>query len=109
MRPAAGTSSVRLRLTPAGWASYDGATFRSGPCERTFMHGLEDFADIVKPNEPLAPYTYFKVGGGANVLVRDEGVRGAVLRLSASAFTQVTVEGRSVRCGTGAPLSALIS
>jgi UDP-N-acetylmuramate dehydrogenase len=103
---------------------------------------LEDFADIVKHDEPLAPYTYLKLGGpaemlvqprsreelaavvrrcfqehiplrvlggGCNILVRDEGVRGVVLRLSEPAFTQVKVEGRRVRAGTGAPLSALIS
>lgn len=49
------------------------------------------------------------LGGGCNVLVRDEGVRGAVVRLSAPAFTQVTVVGRRVRSGTGATLSSLIS
>jgi UDP-N-acetylmuramate dehydrogenase len=106
------------------------------------MAALEDFADVVKRDEPLAPYTYFKLGGpaemlvqprsveelaavvrrcsqehiplrllggGCNVLVGDEGVRGAVVRLSAPAFTQVTVVGRRVRAGTGAGLSALIS
>jgi UDP-N-acetylmuramate dehydrogenase len=106
------------------------------------MHPLEDFADIVKANEPLAPYTYFKLGGpaemliqphssdelaavvrrcadkgiplrvlggGCNVLVRDEGVRGAVLRLSAPVFTGIKVEGKRVHAGTGAVLSALIS
>jgi UDP-N-acetylmuramate dehydrogenase len=110
------------------------------------MAGLEDFADgfaeIVKRNEPLAPYTYLKLGGpaellvqprsreelsrvvqscfqrglplrvlggGCNLLVRDEGVAGVVLRLSAPAFTQITVEGRRVRAGTGASVSALIS
>jgi UDP-N-acetylmuramate dehydrogenase len=106
------------------------------------MHGLENFADIIKPNEPLAPYTCFKLGGpaealvqprstqelaavvrrcaerhlplrvlgdGCNVLVREEGVRGVVLRLTAPVFTTVTVEGKRVRAGTGAALSALIS
>ncbi|HEV3256940.1 MAG TPA: UDP-N-acetylmuramate dehydrogenase [Gemmataceae bacterium] len=105
-------------------------------------HGLEEFAEIVKPEEPLALYTYLRVGGpaemlvqprsreelagvvrrclqknipvrvlggGCNVLVRDEGVRGAVLRLSEPAFTQITVAGRRLRAGTGASLSALIS
>lgn len=103
---------------------------------------LEEFGDIVKWNEPLAPYTYLKVGGpaealvqprtraelaavvrhchersvplrilggGCNILVRDEGVRGAVLRLSDPCFSQVAVEGRIVRAGAGAPLSVLIS
>lgn len=102
---------------------------------------LDDFSEIVKRQEPLAPYTYLKVGGpaellvqprsidemtkvvqqclkhntpmrvlggGCNILVPDEGVRGVVLCLSQPAFTQVTVEGRRVRAGTGTALSALI-
>jgi UDP-N-acetylmuramate dehydrogenase len=105
------------------------------------MAGLDEFADIIRRNEPLAPYTHLKLGGpaemlvqprsrdelsrvvrlcgeqiplrvlgsGCNLLVRDEGVRGAVLRLSEPAFTQVTVEGNRVRSGTGAAVSALIS
>ena len=103
---------------------------------------LAEFSDIAKPNEPLAPYTYFKLGGpaealvqprspeelgavvrrclvqniplrvlggGCNILVRDEGVSGVVVRLSAPAFTQTSVEGKRVRAGSGATLSALIS
>jgi UDP-N-acetylmuramate dehydrogenase len=106
------------------------------------MAGLDEFADIIKRNEPLAPYLYLKLGGpaemlvqprtheelsrfvracyqqgfplrvlgsGCNMLVRDEGVRGAVLRLSESAFTQIRVEGDRVRAGTGTAVSALIS
>jgi UDP-N-acetylmuramate dehydrogenase len=98
--------------------------------------------EIVKWDEPLAPYTGLKLGGpaealvqprsleelasvvrhcfakqvplhilgtGCNVLVRDEGVRGVVLRLSDPAFKQVKVTGRRVRAGTGTALSALIS
>src|SRR5439155_18487138 len=108
----------------------------------TAMTLLDDFADITRKNEPLAPYTYLKVGGpaeflvqprsrdelsavvqhcfqkrlplrvlgsGCNILVRDEGVRGVVLRLSEPAFAQVSVEGKRVRAGTGAAMSALIS
>jgi UDP-N-acetylmuramate dehydrogenase len=103
---------------------------------------LDNFADIVKRNEPLGPYTYFKLGGpaealvqprnrnelvsvvqrchqeripirvlggGSNLLVREEGVKGAVIRLSEPAFTEIVVEGRRLRAGTGAALSALIS
>jgi UDP-N-acetylmuramate dehydrogenase len=106
------------------------------------MAGLDDFAEIIKRNEPLGPYTHLKLGGpaemlvqprsreelsrfvrhcfadriplrvlgsGCNMLVRDEGVRGAVLRLSEPAFTQISVEGNRVRSGTGAAVSALIS
>jgi UDP-N-acetylmuramate dehydrogenase len=103
---------------------------------------LQDFAAIIRHNEPLAPYTYLKVGGpaellvqpktreelaavvricrqknvplrvlggGCKVLVRDQGVSGVVLRLSEPAFTSIAIEGRRVRAGAGAPLSALIS
>jgi UDP-N-acetylmuramate dehydrogenase len=103
---------------------------------------LEEFADIIMYEEPLAPYTYLRLGGpaemliqprsgeelaavvrrcseksvplrvlgsGSSVLVRDEGVRGAVLRLSAPPFTAVAVSGQRVRAGTGAALSAVIS
>jgi UDP-N-acetylmuramate dehydrogenase len=49
------------------------------------------------------------LGAGANVLVKDEGVRGAVLRLKEPVFTEVAVQGRRVRAGCGAALSALIS
>jgi UDP-N-acetylmuramate dehydrogenase len=100
------------------------------------------FADVVKHNEPLAPYTHLRLGGPADVLaqprsreelaglvrhcfargvplrvlgsgckllVRDEGVRGVVLRLTGPAFTGVAVEGRRVHAGAGAALSAVIS
>ncbi len=49
------------------------------------------------------------LGGGSNLLVRDEGVRGLVLRLSEPAFTSVAVADKQVRAGAGAALSALIS
>ena len=106
------------------------------------MAGLDEFADIIKREEPLASYLYLKLGGpaemlvqprtreelarfvkncyqegvplrvlgnGCNLLVRDEGVRGAVLRLSEPAFTRIHVEGNRVQAGTGAAVSALIS
>jgi UDP-N-acetylmuramate dehydrogenase len=106
------------------------------------MGRLAEFADIIKYNEPLAPYTQLKLGGpaemvvhprsreeaaavvqrctqdqiplrvlggGCNVLVHDEGVRGAVVRLVAPPFTEIAVEGQRVRVGAGALLSALIS
>jgi UDP-N-acetylmuramate dehydrogenase len=103
---------------------------------------LEDFAEITKREEPLAPYTALKVGGpaeffvqprsreeltavlrrcvaerlavrvlggGCKLLVRDEGVRGVVLRLSEPGFTLIQVEGRLIQTGSGASLPALIS
>lgn len=49
------------------------------------------------------------LGGGSNLLVRDEGVSGAVVRLSDSAFSAVTIEGTTVRTGAGALLSHIIA
>lgn len=49
------------------------------------------------------------LGGGVNLLVRDEPLPGAVLRLSAPAFTNITVDGNRVRAGCGAGLPSLIS
>jgi UDP-N-acetylmuramate dehydrogenase len=49
------------------------------------------------------------VGGGSNLLVRDEGVRGLVLHLSAAQFGQVTVDGGSLQAGGGAKLSHVIA
>ncbi len=80
-----------------------------GPAEIVLgPRSREEAADVVRRClENQVPLRV--LGGGCNVLVHDEGVRGAVLRLSAPAFTQITVEGRRVRAGAGALLSALIS
>ncbi|MBI3409974.1 MAG: UDP-N-acetylmuramate dehydrogenase [Planctomycetes bacterium] len=49
------------------------------------------------------------LGAGANLLIREEGVRGVVLRLTAPAFCEVHIEGKQVRAGCGGAVSALIS
>ena len=86
------------------------------------------------PNEPLAPLTWFRVGGpaqvlfmpedegdlanllaylsddipvtvvglGSNLIVRDGGVPGVVIRLGRG-FSDVTVEGTRIRAGTAMP------
>jgi UDP-N-acetylmuramate dehydrogenase len=106
------------------------------------MSLLDEFGDITRSNEPLAPYTWLKVGGpaqyfvaprhpeelaavirvchreqipvrilggGSNLLVRDDGVGGAVVHVSGDAFARIDVEGTTVRSGAGALLSQLIS
>jgi UDP-N-acetylmuramate dehydrogenase len=49
------------------------------------------------------------LGTGCNLVVSDDGVRGVVLRLVEPEFTTITVDGKRVRAGTGAAVSALIS
>lgn len=103
---------------------------------------LDAFKEIALLDEPLAPYTWMKIGGpaqylvrprnpdellevvrfchseqipirilgnGSNVLVRDEGVSGAVVQLVDESFGRVTVDGTTVQAGAGALLSQLIS
>src|SRR5581483_2862326 len=86
------------------------------------------------PNEPLAPLTWFRVGGpaqvlfmpdgeddlayllahlpadipvtviglGSNLIVRDGGVPGVVVRLGRG-FSEVKIEGERIRAGTAVP------
>ena len=49
------------------------------------------------------------IGGGSNLLVRDEGVPGVVVRLSSEAFAQVKTEGETITSGGGTKLGHLIS
>ena len=102
----------------------------------------KDFEQFVKQAEPLAPYTWFRLGGpaeyfaepqstdqlealvrrcsesqtpvrllggGSNVLVRDEGVPGVVIHLSAPAFTEMSINKRTLTAGGGAKLGHAIS
>lgn len=49
------------------------------------------------------------LGSGSNVMIRDEGVSGVVLRLTAPAFSQITIDGLTVKAGAGVVLSHLIN
>ncbi len=103
------------------------------------LSGFEHFA---REAEPLAPYTWFRLGGeaqyfaepstldeltalvrrchqeevpirllggGSNVLVREEGVRGVVIHLSAPVFGQISVEKPYLTAGAGARLGHVLT
>ncbi len=103
------------------------------------LTGLEH---IVREQEPLAPYTWLRLGGsaqyfaeptsqaelielvkrchqaalplrilggGSNLLVRDEGVKGVVVQLTAAAFANIQHSGRKLTVGGGAKLGHVIS
>ncbi|MGC9260182.1 MAG: UDP-N-acetylmuramate dehydrogenase [Phycisphaerae bacterium] len=105
------------------------------------MTWYADFKSIVRTNVPLAPWTWFQLGGparyfveprsreelasvvqrlnennipmfvlggGANLLVRDRGVDGAVISLSNPAFKNVVVDGQMVRVGAGMDVLKLV-
>jgi UDP-N-acetylmuramate dehydrogenase len=106
------------------------------------MSLADDFPEITRRNEPLAPYTHLKIGGpaeflvqprttdelravlnacqtkkvpvrmlgaGHNLLVKDDPVPGAVVRLTAPAFTLIEWDGRRLSAGGGGPLFDLIA
>lgn len=97
---------------------------------------MPDLRGKLSANEPLAPYTWFRVGGpaqlllmpadeadlayflarlpeeipvtviglGSNLIVRDGGVPGVVIRLSAKGFGEIEVEeGHRLRVGAAVP------
>lgn len=49
------------------------------------------------------------IGGGSNVLVRDEGVPGLVLHLTAPEFSKIEVENDTIMAGGGARMSHFVS
>jgi len=49
------------------------------------------------------------LGGGTNILVRDEGVHGMVVALDAPVFAETQVQGRRVLAGGGAKLGHVVS
>ncbi len=49
------------------------------------------------------------LGGGSNILVRDEGVQGVIIRLEGPAFSEIHAAGETVRAGGAAPLGHVIS
>jgi len=63
----------------------------------------EDLASVVKfcgENE----ISFFILGRGSNLLVRDGGFRGVVICLSQSEFSKIEIRGERIFCGAGAKL-----
>ncbi|WP_374274598.1 UDP-N-acetylmuramate dehydrogenase [Brevundimonas sp.] len=66
----------------------------------------DDLADFLKELDPAVPVTV--LGVGSNVIVRDGGVGGVVIRLAGRAWAQITAEGDTVTAGAGA-LDAMVA
>lgn len=96
------------------------------------IENLPQVRGKIEANVPLAPFTWFRVGGpaeilfqpadeddlaqflkalpleipvqiigvGSNLIVRDGGVKGIVIRLTPKGFGQVAVDGNKITCGT---------
>ena len=67
----------------------------------------EDLKEVIKRcNENKIPV--YVMGFGSNLLISDEGLRGAVIRLESEYFRQIEFEGEEVRAGAGVELSKLV-
>jgi UDP-N-acetylmuramate dehydrogenase len=66
----------------------------------------DDLADFLKALDPAVPVQV--LGVGSNVIVRDGGVEGLVVRLAGRPFGGVTVQGDTVTAGAGA-LDAMVA
>ena len=60
----------------------------------------DDLADFLKALDPDTPVTV--LGVGSNVIVRDGGVEGVVIRLAGRPFAGVTADGDTITAGAGA-------
>jgi UDP-N-acetylmuramate dehydrogenase len=96
-------AGIRGRLTP-GAALAPFTWFRvGGPAELLFQPAdADDLALFLEKLSPEIPVTVF--GVGSNLLVRDGGVSGVVIRLSAKGFGHCVVEGGNrLRAGAALP------
>ncbi len=69
---------------------------------------IKELSAVVKAASE-AGITFRILGIGGNVLIRDEGVKGLVLRLNAPVFTAVKAQASRLRAGCGATIASLIA
>lgn len=73
-----------------------------GPAQVLFTPAdAEDLADLLAALDPETPVTV--IGLGSNLIVRDGGVPGIVIRLGGKAFGTVAIDGETLRVGTAVP------
>jgi UDP-N-acetylmuramate dehydrogenase len=90
-------------LAPLTWLKV------GGPAQRLIEpRSIEELVAVVRTCHENGVVVRM-LGGGSNLLVRDEGVSGVVIRLSDPAFSQVAIQGTRLRAGGGAALSHVIS
>ncbi|QYF87309.1 UDP-N-acetylmuramate dehydrogenase [Brevundimonas sp. PAMC22021] len=88
-------------LAPFTWFRVGGAA------EVLFIPAdADDLADFLKALDPAVPVTV--LGVGSNVIVRDGGVEGVVIRLAGRPFAGVSADGDTITAGAGA-LDAMVA
>ncbi len=72
-----------------------------GPAEVLFIPAdPQDLSDFLRQLDPTVPVTW--LGVGSNVIIRDGGVAGVVVRLAGRAFAEIGVDGDLITAGPGA-------
>lgn len=82
-------------------------SFRAGGCADLLVQpqNIKELQDVLQVlQEEGCPHMV--LGNGSNVLVKDGGYRGVIVKLGPG-FDHVAVEGNVIRCGSGALLSAV--
>jgi len=132
-------------MTGRGWSKHPALSASGFLGHQLWMEKmglLSGFEHIVCEQEPLASYTWFRLGGvaeyfaeptsveelealvkhcrerdlpvrvlggGSNLLIRDQGVPGLVIHLAAAAFSEIMVQDNVITAGAGAKLGHVIS
>ncbi len=83
--------------------------FKLGGPAKYFIEprSMEELVDVVKRCHENSVRVYV-LGKGSNILVADEGVDGAVIRLSQKAFCKITIDDNKVTVAAGVALSQLM-
>ena len=91
-----------VHLAPLTW-------FGLGGPARYFITpaGVEQLSAVIKRLYE-AQIPIYILGSGANLLIRDQGVDGAVIHLSHPSFMGAQIDGRTVKVGAGADMMQLV-
>jgi UDP-N-acetylmuramate dehydrogenase len=99
--PVRGKLMIDTELAPYTWLRV------GGPAEALFLpEDEDDLAAFLKGLDPAVPVT--PIGVGSNLLVRDGGVEGVVIRLG-RAFARVEPRGEATICAGAATLDAILA
>ncbi len=77
-----------------------------GPAEVMFFPKNDEDLRIFLQNKP-ENMPVFILGGGSNLLVRDGGIKGAVVKLNTPYFKEIEIEKNSITCKSGVLNSSL--
>ncbi|MFP4054268.1 MAG: UDP-N-acetylmuramate dehydrogenase [Phycisphaerae bacterium] len=105
MKPFTGLEKITRTDVPLGQYTWFGI---GGPADYLIEpETLEQLSDVaVRCRENDIPVHV--LGGGANLLIDDAGVRGAVIRLCRGEFAEVTLTPEGVRAGAGVDMGKLV-